>query len=178
MGNDAVITNDFRQQAQEAHQRAWNHVRGVHAHYLALGLELIGIRNERLFLAFSDSFPAYCAMPPESGGLGLQERSRQTCMQVANRFINELGVDPERLTEIPKSNLSTLVPDVTENNLEDVLADAQFLSNRDIRENKKNGKYSGKTQPLEATDEPGPAEDREWIECPNCGYHIRSSNQV
>lgn len=159
------------QDAQDEHNRALGHVQAIHAHYLGLGYSLLQIKEKRLFeqLGF-DSFVDYCAAPPESGGLGLQERSRQICMQMAERYVVTLGVEIERLKEIPKSNLATLLPVVTKDNMDLVLSDAQAYSNRDLRKLKASGRYSGTDDAdLNAEDEPEPITDDRRTQCPHCG---------
>ena len=168
---------DFQKEAHDAHQRALKHAQAVNAHYLALGLELINNDDKRYWEALGwPSFGAYCAAPPESGGLGLMERSRQQCMQVAHRFVVELEVSVARLAQIPKSNLATLVPVANEHNLDDVLTDAEVLANRELRENKRRGKYDGSTEPYNAETElePNHPGREEWLQCPYCQRKFRT----
>ena len=157
------------------HKRALAHVHLVQTHYLALGLLLLKIDEEKLHFSLGyETFGSYCASPPESGGLGLQLRTRQTCMQVARRYVLDLGCDHNRLSSIPRSNLATLVPVVNEGNLDVVLHDAEFLGNRDVRELKNRGKYGGKKEePFDAELEPEP--NKTHITCPEC-QHVFSPN--
>ena len=159
------------------HRRATSHVRLVQTHYLALGMLLVKIQEEKMCHSLGyDSFSSYCASPPESGGLGLPQRTRQVCMQVARRYILDLGCDNRRLSSIPRSNLATLVPVVNEDNLDVVLHDAEFLGNRDVRELKLQGKYGGRKEiPIDAELEPEP--NTNHITCPEC-QHVFSPDKV
>jgi len=150
--------------ALDAHAAALGHLHALQEHYIDLGLTLLAIENQGWWDKHDfDSFAAYCAAPIPSGGLGLKSRWRQACMQVARRFVLELGVDPQRLKDLPKSNLQLLAPVATEENVEEVLADAESLGYHDVEERRKSGAYTGTPQSME----PDPPK---LLTCPDCGF--------
>ena len=171
MGNEVAL--DHEAEAEKLYARALDHLVGVQASSIALGLDLISIEDSQYYkqLGFT-SFAAFCLAPPYSGGLGQNERSRQTLMQVANRFILELDAETSDVVKIPFSNLQTLVPVVNEQNIKEVLADALTLGNRDIRRNRDEGKYDGVVRPLDAEKEPAQETNEHNIRCPHCRKEV------
>lgn len=139
-------------------------------YYIELGISLV--EREKQGLWDKENFPSfasYCAAPQRSGGLGLPERSRQACMQIARKYHYELGVSEERLVKVAKENrsaLTMLAPVVTPENIEDVLADAESLSCSDIKENKAEGRYGNTPQTSAGRPE-------SVIICPNCKHEIK-----
>jgi len=173
----ALTTKQVSEEAEKIYARALDHLVGVQASRIALGLDLISIEDMQMFKVLGfDSFAAFCAAPPYSGGLGLTPRSRQTTMQVARRFIIELDADTSEVVKISYSNLQTLVPVVTEENIKEVLADALTLGNRDLRRNRDDGKYDGIERPLDAEKEPVQKSNEHHIRCPHCSNKILLSS--
>jgi hypothetical protein len=153
--------------AQKKYDRGLMLLQEMQLHRIALGLTLIDLEETYSWkqLGF-DSFPALCSAPLLSGGYGLRERTRQTTMQVSRMFVLELGVNATTLIDVPYSNLALVVSIVTKENVEEVLADARCLGNRDLMLNKKNGKYGGIEEPYNAENEPDP-----FMEiCPKCHH--------
>lgn len=163
----------YADQAESAYSRALDHLIGVQASRIALGLDLILIEDFRYWEVYGfTSFSEWCAAPPHSGGMGLTPRSRQTTMQVARRFVVELESKVGDLVKIPFSNLQTMVPVVTRENIKEVLSDALTLGNRDIRRNRDDGKYDGRESALDAEREQGPEIIEHHIRCPHCRKEV------
>ena len=158
---------------QTMYERALDHIVGIQANRIALGLDLIKIEEARAWgdLGFG-SFAQLCAAPIPSGGLGLQSRVRQTTMQVARVFVLDMKQRPADLVHISFSNLQLLVPFVTVDNIKDILSDALALSANDVRENRDKGKYGGKEEPMDAETKPSGAKRDLTMECPVCKERI------
>jgi hypothetical protein len=164
-----MTEEEISEEAERCYSRALDHLVGVQASRIALGLDLINIEESHLYKALGfDSFSAFCSAPPFSGGLGLTPRSRQTTMQVSRRFILELKADVSEVVKISYSNLQTLVPVVSDENIEQVLHDALTLGNRDIRRNRDEGAYDGIQRGLDAEDEPEAEFKEHRVRCPYC----------
>lgn len=115
-----------------------------------------------------ETFNAYCCAPQQSGGLGMSDSTRRAYMQIPEVYHERLGVSKERLLEIGQKNrsaLTMLAPVVNEDNLDDVLADAESLSCGDIKKRKAEGDYGNKPQTS--------APPSSYIKCPNCGHEIQ-----
>jgi len=162
-----VVVRVTPEEAQAKYERGLILLQEMQLHRITLGLVLIDLEEIGAWepLGFG-SFPQLCQAPIQSGGFGLQERTRQTTMQVAKIFVMELGIRAQDLLDIAYSNLATVVSVVTPENILEVLADAKTLGNRDLALNKKNGKYTGGEEPFDATSEP----DRYTVACPECGH--------
>ena len=154
--------------AQYKYERAWTLLQEMQLHRIALGLALIDIEDYDAWkpLGFS-SFQSLCSAPPQSGGFGLRERTRQTTIQIARRYVLELGVNSRNLVDIPYSNLALVVSIATPENIEEVLSDARCLAKRDMALNKKRGKYGGVEEPFDAESEPDYIKGD--VTCPHCG---------
>lgn len=177
MTTTVTFTPQITEEAERMYASALDHLIGVQASRIALGLDLIKIEDSQVFKVLGfDSFASFCAAPPYSGGLGLTPRSRQTTMQVSRRFILELKADVIEVVEISYSNLQTLVPVVTDENIEMVLRDALTLGNRDIRRNRDDGVYDGIERGLNAEDEPEPDRNEHHIRCPHCRKEVTLSS--
>ena len=160
--------------ALKVHNRAIEHNVSSSLGRIALGLDLIEIETNSLWLPLGfESFAAYCAAPFSVGGQGLQTRSRQATMQVGNDLIIECGLSVQDLAEIPFSNLVTIASVATKENIKVLLSEAKVLANRDLKRNKMEGKYGeeGDNQ-TPITPDSLPTVSRTFP-CPHCEEKIK-----
>jgi len=142
---------DSAESIQTVHQEADHIIRLGEQIYICLGEVLCRIEDNGLW--DKGNFPAlqhYLEASRQGGGLGLASHAHQRCRRVYRKFREELGVPMGRLLLLPKQNLLDVLGVVNRDNLEEVLSDAEVLTNRDLRENRSRGKYCGVEEKLDA----------------------------
>jgi len=125
--------------------------------YLKFGLYLIKLQEMKAHedLGFG-SFSEFCVAPEASGGMGIEARERQQCMQLSRVYLLDLNIPLERLTGIPKTNLVVGVSVVNADNVDQVLSDAETLTKADMTRQKASGIYTGETPPIKPDDDACP----------------------
>ena len=106
---------------------------------------------------------------PWSAYLGLNETYYSsskiyTLDKVYQKFVKELGLEPEDIRDIPTSKLSSLLSIVTKENVDEWLAKAESLTNQDFQDEIR--KTQGKISYLDCKHE----HEASYKICPDCGF--------
>jgi hypothetical protein len=118
----------------EDYNRFLTHRRDAEATFLLMGLDILRFEaNETWRLLGFDSMADFCEAPIETHGLGMGSyRQAQRLALVARTYKIEMKCDDQQLLEIGSTKLDIISPYVTEDNLEEMLQQAQSQSKRDL----------------------------------------------
>jgi len=125
------IEKTENQNLHEFHSYIVGLVRQINYSFLDLARCLVVVHENKLYehLCY-ETFESYIATPE----ISIRRASAYKLMDIYRTYVLEYKISPARLIDIEWTKLSTTLPVLTEDNVEDLLAMAESLSRSDLRQ--------------------------------------------
>jgi len=121
---------EFGERADKAFKRVVQLTRDIQANFILLGLELLKIQDEQLYLAYGKSMNSFLASPE----ISIPASTAYRCMEIASKFILEYKIPQDELVQVGIKKLTLINPIAKEKKqAQHWIEKAKVLSSSDLQ---------------------------------------------